>query len=62
MPRRHMKLPERWARASQGFGYDVIGPLSDYTKLCSDVEYLDSSSFDPANYSGKVTLVPKPVV
>ena len=46
----------------EGFGYDVIGPLSDYTKLCSDVEYLDSSSFDPANYSGKVTLVPKPVV
>lgn len=45
----------------EDYGYDVIGPLSDYTALCSDVVYLDSNSFDPADYSSKVMLVPKPV-
>lgn len=43
----------------EGFGYDVIGELSDFTALRSDVEYLDTNSFDTAAYTGKVTLVPK---
>lgn len=45
----------------EGFGYDVIGPLSDYTDLCDDAVYLDTNSFNPSDYSGRVTLIPKPV-
>ena len=45
----------------EGFGYDVIGTLDEYTSLCSDVKYLDTNSFDPADYAERVTLVPKAV-
>lgn len=43
----------------EGFGYDVIGTLEEYTALCSDVEYAPSNSFDPADYPNPVTLVLK---
>ena len=43
----------------EGFGYDVIGPLEDYTKLCGDVIYAGSNSFDPADYAERATLVLK---
>ena len=45
----------------EGFGYDVIGTLDEYTSLCDDVTYLDTNSFDPADYTARVTLVPKAV-
>src|SRR5699024_9513287 len=41
----------------EGFGYDVIGTLDEYTKLCGDVVFAESGSFDPADYPGSVTLV-----
>ena len=41
----------------EGFGYDVIGPLDDFTRLCGDVVCAGASSFDPADYPQKVTLV-----
>ena len=41
----------------EGFGYDVIGTLDEYTKLCGDVVFAESSSFDPADYPESVTLV-----
>ncbi len=45
----------------EGFGYDVIGPLEEYTKLCGDVVYAETNSFDPADYPQRVTLVLKAV-
>lgn len=44
---------------SERFGYDVIGTLDEYTRLCSDVVYADTNSFDPADYADRVTLVLK---
>lgn len=41
----------------EGFGYDVIGPLEEYTGLCGDVVYAGSNSFDPACYAERATLV-----
>ena len=44
----------------EGFGYDVIGTLEEYTRLCSGgVEYAESNSFDPADYHKGTTLVLK---
>ena len=43
----------------EGFGYDVIGTLDDYTSLCSDVVYAPANFFDPDDYSERVTLVLK---
>ena len=43
----------------EGFGYDVIGTLSEYTELCGDVVRIDADSFDPADYPGRITLVLK---
>ena len=43
----------------EGFGYDVIGPLEDFTALRDDVKYVGSPSFDPADWPEKVTLVLK---
>ncbi len=46
----------------EGFGYEVIGPLSDFTALRDGVVYADSNSFDPADYEDGATLVLKPVI
>ena len=44
----------------EGFGYDVIGTLDEYTRLCAGgVEYSESNSFDPADYHEGTTLVLK---
>ena len=44
----------------EGFGYDVIGTLEEYTRLCSGgVEYSESNGFDPADYHKGTTLVLK---
>ncbi len=43
----------------EGFGYDVIGTLDEYTSLCGNVVYAPSNSFDTAEYTSPVTLVLK---
>ena len=45
--------------SGEGFGYDVITRLDKYTALCGDVVQAPGSSFDPADYTGRVTLVLK---
>lgn len=42
-----------------GFGYDVIGTVEEFTALRKDVRCADSNSFDPADYKDRVTLVLK---
>lgn len=42
-----------------GFGYDVIGMVEEFTALRKDVRCADSNSFDPADYKDRVTLVLK---
>lgn len=42
-----------------GFGYDVIGTVEEFTALRKDVRCADSNSFDPAEYKDRVTLVLK---
>ena len=42
-----------------GFGYDVIGTVEEFTALRKDVRCADSNSFDPAEYEDRVTLVLK---
>lgn len=42
-----------------GFGYDVIGMVEEFTALRKDVRCADSNSFDPAEYKDRVTLVLK---
>ena len=43
----------------EGFGYDVIGTVEEFTALRKDVRCADSNSFDPAEYKDRVTLVLK---
>ena len=43
----------------EGFGYDVIGTVEEFTALRKDVLRADSNSFDPAEYKDRVTLVLK---
>ena len=43
----------------EGFGYDVIGTVEEFTALRKDVRCADSNSFDPADYKDRVTLVLK---
>ena len=43
----------------EGFGYDVIGTVEEFTALRIDVRCADSNSFDPAEYKDRVTLVLK---
>lgn len=43
----------------EGFGYDVIGTVEEFTVLRKDVRCADSNSFDPAEYKDRVTLVLK---
>ena len=45
--------------SGESFGYDVITRLDEYTALCGDVVQAPGSSFDPADYTGRVTLVLK---
>lgn len=42
-----------------GFGYDVIGTVEEFTALRKDVRCADSNSFDPAEYKDRATLVLK---
>ena len=42
-----------------GFGYDVIGTVEEFTALRKDVRCADSNSFDPAEDKDRVTLVLK---
>lgn len=42
-----------------GFGYDVIGTVEEFTALRKDVRCADSNSFDPADYKDRATLVLK---
>ncbi len=42
-----------------GFGYDVIGTVEEFTALRKDVRCADSNSFDPAEYKDRVALVLK---
>lgn len=42
-----------------GFGYDVIGTVEEFTALRKDVRCADSNSFDPAEYKDRVTLILK---
>ena len=41
----------------EGFGYDVIGTLDGYLRLCGGAEYAGTNSFDPALYPAGTTLV-----
>lgn len=43
----------------EGFGYDVIGTVEEFTALRKDVRCADSNSFDPAEYKDRATLVLK---
>lgn len=43
----------------EGFGYDVIGTVEEFTALRKDVLRADTNSFDPAEYKDRVTLVLK---
>ena len=45
-----------------GFGFDVISTLEDYTSLCNDVIMIDSNQFDPDSVQTPCTVVLAPPV
>ena len=46
----------------EGFGFDVISTLEDYTSLCDDVITISSSQFDPDTVQTPCTVVLTPPV
>lgn len=45
----------------EGFGYDVIGPVQDYTECFEQVQRLDSNVLDPADAAAPVVVLRCPV-
>ena len=45
----------------EGFGYDVIGPVRDFTECFAQVQHLDSNEIDPAAATAPVVVLRCPV-
>ena len=45
----------------EGFGYDVIGPVQDFTECFEQVQCLDSNVLDPADAAAPVVVLRCPV-